>query len=172
MKKNGNKMTKDTIPQNFTMSLVLVDALPVLFFAASMVAAGFLLKSGLFLVGALLCLWAGAAKVIWKVIVVLKKRNIWWLFLQMRIVMPVGFLLMAAGLAANRKSVDFAALWSAAVSAPAVFFFAVGLLGMALMLVFAFRLDSSDVRANWLEQLTNGAAQAAFFVGILLLTLR
>ena len=42
--------------------------------------------------------------------------------------------------------------------------FAAGLLGMVLMTVFAFILDSADPRANWIEQLTNGVAQAAFFM--------
>ena len=35
--------------------------------------------------------------------------------------------------------------------------------------VFAARLDSADVRSNWIEQLTNAAAQAAIFTGILFL---
>lgn len=32
-----------------------------------------------------------------------------------------------------------------------------------------FTLDSSDARANWVEQLTNAAAQLCFFVGLLLM---
>ena len=34
---NKPKMTKDTIPENFTLSLAFVDALPVLFFGGSMI---------------------------------------------------------------------------------------------------------------------------------------
>ena len=34
-----------------------------------------------------------------------------------------------------------------------------------MMTVFAFILNSADPRANWIEQLTNGAAQTAFFIG-------
>ena len=89
---NKPKMTKDTIPENFTLSLAIVDALPVLFFGGSMILIGLLFGSPLFLIGAALCFWAGAAK-----------------------------------------------------------------------------LDSADVRSNWIEQLTNAIAQAAIFVGILLL---
>ena len=70
-------MTKDTVPENFTLSLALVDALPVLFFGGSMILIGLLFKSVLFMIGALLCFWAGAAKVVWKVIVVTKKKNVW-----------------------------------------------------------------------------------------------
>lgn len=165
------KMTKDTVPEDFTLALALVDALPVLFFGASMIVAGILFASGLFLFGAALCLFAGAAKVLWKIIVVLRRKNIWWLFLQMRILMPIGLVMMAAGVAFNRNCVDYSGIFRAAAEFPASVFFIAGFLGMALMTVFAFRLDSSDVKANWIEQLTNGIAQAAFFVGLLLVVL-
>ena len=79
---NKPKMTKDTIPENFTLSLAFVDSLPVLFFGGSMIVIGLLFGSPLFLIGAALCFWAGAAKVLWKIIVVTKKKNIWWMFLQ------------------------------------------------------------------------------------------
>lgn len=161
-------MTRNTIPEGFTLSLALVDALPVLFFGGNMILAGILLHSALFLVGAGLCFFAGAAKVIWKIIVVLQRKNIWWLFLQMRILMPIGMVLMIAGAATGRANADLSHFLRAAVSFPAAPFFAAGFLGMALMLFFAFRLDSSNVRANWIEQLTNGIAQAAFFIGLLL----
>ena len=69
---NKQGMTKDTIPENFTLSLALVDALPVLFFGGSMILIGLLFGSPLFLIGAALCFWAGAAKVLWKIIVLTK----------------------------------------------------------------------------------------------------
>ena len=163
------KITKDTVPEDFTLSLALVDALPVLFFGGSMILIALLFKSRLFLLGALLCFWAGAAKVLWKIIVVKKKKNSWWLFLQMRIVMPLGFALMLLSVILNRKTIRFAAVFAAVSSLPSVIFFALGLVGMVLMGVFASRLDSSDLRSNWIEQLTNTAAQAAIFIGILLL---
>ncbi|MDO4809343.1 MAG: hypothetical protein Q4A04_05205 [Eubacteriales bacterium] len=55
---NKPKMTKNTIPENFTLSLALVDALPVLFFGGSMILIGLLFGSPLFLIGAALCFWA------------------------------------------------------------------------------------------------------------------
>ena len=166
---NKPKMTKDTIPENFTLSLALVDALPVLFFGGSMILIGLPFGSPLFLIGAALCFWAGAAKVLWKIIVVTKKKNIWWMFLQMRIVMPLGFLLMILAVILNRNAINLSAVFAAVISLPSVLFFAVGVIGMVLMGVFAAKLDSADVRSNWIEQLTNGVAQAAIFVGILLL---
>lgn len=163
------KMTRETIPEGFTLTLALVDALPVLFFCASMMVIGRLFSSLLFLVGALLCFIAGAAKVLWKVIVVLKKKNIWFLFLQMRILMPIGFALMLISLIVNRSAISFAGIGAAFMSMPSLIFFTIGILGMLLMMIFAVKLDSSDVKANWIEQLTNGIAQAAFFIGLLLL---
>lgn len=163
------KMTKDTVPDGFTLSLVIVDALPVLFFGGSMILIGLLFRSVLFFAGAVLCFWAGAAKVVWKIIVVTRRKNVWWLFLQMRIVMPVGFALMLLSVLLNLKTIHLPAIWAAIMSLPSAVFFAVGVIGMLLMFIFASKLDSSDVRSNWIEQLTNAVAQAAFFAGILLL---
>ena len=162
-------MTKDTLPEDFTLGLAIVDALPVLLFGGSMIMIGLLFGSVLFLIGAALCFWAGAAKVLWKIIVVTKKKNVWWLFLQMRIVMPLGFALMLLAVILNLKAIRLTALLAAIISMPSAIFFAVGVLGMVLMGIFAAKLDSADVRSNWIEQLTNTAAQASFFVGILLL---
>ena len=166
------KMTKDTVPDDFTLSLAAVDALPVLFFGASIILIGLMFRNALFLVGAVLCFWAGAAKVLWKIIVVTKKKNIWWLFMQMRIVMPIGFALMLLAVIISRSTIDFSAVFAAVVSMPSVIFFAIGIIGMTLMGVFASKLDSSDLRSNWIEQLTNAAAQASVFTGILILFLK
>lgn len=163
------KMTKDMVPDDFSFSLALVDAFPVLFFGASMIVIGMRFSSRLFLTGALLCLASGAGKVLWKMIVALKKKNIWLLFIQMRILMPIGFALMMLSLIVNAGKISLESLTSAICSVPSVFFFGIGLAGMILMMVFAIKLDSSDARANWIEQLTNGIAQAAIFVGLLLL---
>ena len=168
-KRNRTKMTKDVIPEGFTITLALVDALPVLFFCASMIVISRFFVSPLFLIGALLCFFAGAAKVLWKVIVVLKKKNIWFLFLQMRILMPIGFALMGISLVVKHSEISLGGIGAAFMSMPSMIFFLIGILGMVLMMVFAAKLDSSDVKANWIEQLTNAIAQAAFFVGLLLL---
>lgn len=166
------KMTKDTVPDGFTLSLAAADALPVLFFGASIILIGLMFKNALFLIGAVLCFWAGAAKVVWKIIVAAKKKNIWWLFMQMRIVMPIGFVLMLLAVILSGNTIDLPTVFAAVVSMPSVIFFVIGMIGMTLMGVFAAKLDSSDVRSNWIEQLTNAAAQASVFTGILILFLK
>ena len=47
------KMTKDIVPEGFTMMLAFVDALPVIFFAGSMILIGQRFSSKLFMLGAL-----------------------------------------------------------------------------------------------------------------------
>ena len=161
------KMTKDIVPEGFTMRLALVDALPVIFFAGSMILIGQRFSSKLFMLGALLCLIGGMGKVLWKVIVVLKKKNVWPLFVQMRLLMPLGFLLMICSLIANADRISFDEIIKACVRFPSIICFVAGIAGMVLMTAFALCLDSSDVKANWVEQLVNGMAQCAFFFGIL-----
>lgn len=169
---NKPKMTKDTLPDDFTLSLAAVDALPVLFFGASIILIGLMFKNPLFLIGAVLCFWAGAAKVLWKIIVVTEKKNIWWLFMQMRVVMPLGFALMLLAVILSRNTIHLSAVLAAALSMQSVIFFAIGIIGMVLMGIFAAKLDSSALRSNWIEQLTNAAAQASVFAGILILFLK
>ena len=162
-------MTKDTLPEDFTLGLAIVDALPVLLFGGSIILVGLRFGSILFLIGAALCFWAGAAKVLWKIIVAARKKNIWWLFLQMRITMPIGFALILLAVILNLKAISLTAVLAAIISMPSAIFFIVGVLGMVLMGMFAAKLDPANVRSNWIEQLTNIAAQASFFIGILLL---
>lgn len=162
-------MTRDTIPVDFALGLAIVDALPVLLFGGSIILVGLRFGSILFLIGAALCFWAGAAKVLWKIIVVTRKKNVWWLFLQMRIAMPIGFALMLLAVILKLKAISLPVVLAAIISMPSVIFFAAGVLGMVLMGIFAAKLDSTNVRSNWIEQLTNTAAQASFFIGILLL---
>lgn len=167
--KKKERMTKDKVPEDFTLSLALVDAVPVIFFGANMLAIGSLFTSKLFILGALLCLFSGAVKVLWKIIVVLQKKNVWWMFMQMRILMPIGFLMMLISLFVNTDKVSFSGIVTGVSTFPSSIFFLVGAAGMVMMSVFAVKLDNSDLKSNWIEQFTNGISQIAFFIGLLCL---
>lgn len=169
MRKNRkNIITKDTIPEGFSVTLALVDLIPVVFFGLSALRLGGLLSSPLFMLGAALCLISGVVKVLWKLIAAVSQRNVWPMFVQMRILMPVGFLILLIALIGDRANLSGSAIFAGLTGFPACIFFLLGILGMVLMTVFAFRLDSSDPKANWLEQAVNGIAQACFFIGLLL----
>lgn len=169
MAKTGkNKMTKDTIPENFTVSMAAVDMIPVVFFGLSAIKVGSLFNSPLFVAGAVLCLASGLLKVLWKYIVAVYGKNVWPLFLQMRILMPAGFLILLIALITDRAKLDAGAILAGLTGFPGCVFFTLGAVGMVLMCVFALRLDSSDPKANWTEQAVNGAAQLCFFIGLML----
>lgn len=167
MKKN--KITKNTVPEGFSLGLALMDLVPVVLFGLSAIRIGQLLRSGLFLAGAAICLISGVLKVLWKLIAAVSRKNIWILFLQMRFLMPAGFAFLLAALVRDWASLNRAAILAKLLSFPACLFFAAGLAGMVLMTFLAFRLDSGDPRANWAEQTVNSLAQLCFFLGLLLL---
>ncbi len=167
-KKRNNKITKRTIPEGFSVSLALVDLIPVVCFGLSAVRIGSLFSSTLFMVGAGICLTSGVVKVLWKLVAAVSQKNIWSMFVQMRILMPVGFLVMLAALIVDRGNLSGKAIFAGLTGFPACIFFGLGILGMILMTIFALRLDSSDPRANWLEQGVNGIAQMCIFIGLLL----
>lgn len=174
MKKVDNEkkevfMNKDIVPDGFTLGLALFDALPVLFFGISAILLGYLFGSVLFVIGAVLCFAAGAAKVLWKIIVVLRKKNVWFLFIQMRILMPIGFLMMILAFFLAKDSMDLPWIMQAATESPVSVCFLLGILGMVLMGIFAFVLDSSDKKSNWIEQITNCIAQLMIMCGVILL---
>ena len=163
-----NKVTKESVPEGFTLSLAAVDAVPVVFFGINCFIIGMKFQSVLFMAGALMCLFGGSCKVIWKIIVSVCSKNIYPLFLQMRIWMPAGFLLMVISVLSRGTSV-FSGLMHSICSFPSALFFAAGAAGMILMGVFAVKLDNADVKSNWIEQITNGLSQIAVFAGLMFL---
>lgn len=155
-------------PEGFTVALALTDALPVFFFCGSCIVIGRLLDSVLFFIGAMLCLLGGSGKVLWKLIVAVGKEDVRWLFFQMRVLMLAGFALMILALILCRDRMSLQGILGRFLSFPSIIFFLIGIAGMVLMSVFAIKLDSGSAHSNRIEQLINGIAQAAIFVGLLL----
>lgn len=166
--KKKKRMTKNTVPQGFSVPMALVDLISVVFFGLSAVRAGSLFHSVLFVAGAVICLISGVVKVLWKLIAAVSQKNVWPMFVQMRVLMPLGLLTMLLALAVDRTRLDGAAMLAGLTRFPACIFFGLGALGMGTMLVFAFRRDSGDPKVNWQEQIINSAAQICFFTGLLL----
>lgn len=152
----------------FTLSLALVDALPVVFFGVAAAVLGWKLRSALFLVGAVVCLLAGAGKVLWKLLIALQGKDVALLGAQLRYLMPLGFVLMLAGALCADSAVRHA-LWAAALRLPSAALFVLAIVGLVAMIVCAKRFDRRDVRGNWIEQTINAAAQGCVLLGVLLL---
>ena len=162
-----NKITRDSVPEGFTVSLALVDFLPVLFFGGTGVVLGMILNNVLVEVCAAAAFLSGLIKVLWKIIVAVHCRNIWAMFVQMRIVMPAAFTLLVAGVICS-VAADSSGLSAAFTGMPQLAFFIAGAACLGLMMYFAFRLDSSDPKSNWLEQGINSVGQACIFAGVLI----
>lgn len=163
MEKKKNKY------EGFSLSMALVDAIPVIAFGASMIIIGMLFSSSLFIVGAVLCFFAGAAKVLWKILVATSGKDVKFLFMQMRYIMPCGFLIMILSLILNIKRVSLYSIFVAMFSIPSGIFFALWIIGMITMGVLAKKLDSSVAKNNWIEQCVNGVAQISLLIALLLL---
>jgi len=155
--------------EGFTLSLALVDALPVLFFGASCIMIGLIFKSPLFIIGACLSFIGGASKVSWKIILALKSKDIKILNKQFRYLMLGGFALIILSVILNIKRISLAAVGAALVGLPQAVFFALWFVGMVTMGVLAKKLDSSVAKNNWIEQCVNGVAQLCFLVGLIFL---
>ncbi len=165
-------MTKDTIPQDYTLGLALFDAIPVILFGLASWLLWKMTGSTVLLVGGVICFAAGMLKVLWKFIVVLQKKNVWPLFVQMRIGMPAGFMLILIGFIIACLAKDMSFFWSGLLHPTPILFVIIAALGTAAMIRCSAKLDPSDLKANWIEQICNTVAQGAFFISMLLVFFR
>ena len=154
--------------ETFTVQLAAVDALPVLFFGVAAVVLGLKLHSVLFFIGAILCLLAGAGKVLWKLLIALQGKDVPLLGAQLRYLMPLGFLLMILGAVFSDRA-QLKTLLQAAVQMPSALFFVLGILGLIGMILCAKKFDHHDVKGNWIEQIINAFAQGCVLLGVLFL---
>ena len=159
------QLNKARIPEGFTLALALVDTIPVLLFCGTAILFGTKIESSLFFLGAILAFIGGAGKVAWKLVIALAHKNMPWLGRQMRITMPIGFLLMLLGCILH-GSVAICIVTSLS-EMPSVVFMLIWLVCMCAMGYFAMHRDQTSVRDNWTEQLTNAVGQAALLLAIL-----
>lgn len=153
--------------QNFTVSLALFDALPVLFFCIGMFLIASRFHNLFFFIGIILCILAGCGKVLWKILVAAKGYDIHFLNQQLRILMPLGFFFIIVGLINGRNAINLTNLIHQIMSFPTCLFFGITIIGMICMSLFAFILDGSKAKSNWIEQITNAIAQGCFLLGVL-----
>ncbi len=95
---------------------------------------------------------SGLIKVLWKIIAALKKKNVWWMFVQMRIIFPIGFSMIFFGMIQGYKNYSNYIYSASFINK---LFFSLFILGMILMSVFAVSLDQMNPKSNWIEQITN-----------------
>lgn len=155
--------------EGFSLSLALFDALPVLLFGVSCVLLGMLFGSRLFVAGAVLCFSAGFMKVLWKIILALREKDVSILNRLFRYLMCAGFAIIILSVVLGAERISFPKVWSGISSFPSAMFFILWACGMAAMGVLGKKLDSSMARSNWIEQSVNCAAQLCLLLALLFL---
>lgn len=155
--------------EEFTLALALVDFIPVLAFgiAIIMISAGF--NSKLFLIGAIISLLAGVFKVLWKLILGTKKKDIKWLnkcFLPMQ---SGGWLIMLLGIICNLGKINFANLLAAVTGMPQLIFFLLWFCLMGAMVWYKKnRFERYSAKKNWTAEIINSCAQICLLVAVIL----
>ena len=154
--------------EGFTVGLALVDAIPVLSFAVSMLIIAGRFDSPLFLLGADLCVLGGCCKVSWKLILGIAKKDLRWLNNPFVPMMAGGFLMILLALILNLRKIDAAAVAAAVTGFPSLLFF---LAWIGLMCFMGWyrknRFQNDNARANWTAQIINAVGQTCLLLGIL-----
>lgn len=158
----------DSVPEGFTLSMALMDCVPVAFFCVSAGVLATRFDSTLFRVGVVLVVLAGVLKVSWKLVLALARRDVRFLNRQMRYLMPAGFVLALVSLVVDRAKWSPASVLAHVTAMPSLPLLVAGLAGMSLMGWFARHLDGRDAKANWREQAVNGISQLCIMLAIVL----
>lgn len=149
------------------MSLALADLIPeVLFLGIGLTAAK---KTGSVpvLLGGVLCVCAGLMKALWKMQLALRGTDRRLLPVLFRILMPAGFLMMAAGFIASGSRARL--LIQNMLQGAAFPFFLAGCAGLTAMIFFMVKVKQrTSVRGNWAEEWTNIFMQGMFLISMLL----
>ena len=165
-------MNRDSLPEDYTLGLAAFDAVPVILFGLASRLLARMTGSVLVLLGGVICFVSGMLKVLWKFLVVLRRKNVWPLFVQMRIGMPAGFMVMLAGLVAcllKKDRRERAAIGKAVLRPAPLFFLLLSAAGIGAMIFCGKKLDSAQAKANWIEQGCNTAAQESFLAAMALI---
>lgn len=154
--------------EGFTLGLALVDAIPVLSFGISMVIIASRFHSPLFMIGAVLSVFAGCCKVAWKLVLGIWKKDLRWLnkpFLPLQI---TGFGFILGSLLTSLGKINWAGLGAAIFSFPSILLFAAWIALMCFMGWYRKnKFKNDDAHSNWTAQIINAVGQTCLLLGIL-----
>lgn len=154
--------------EGFTLSLALLDFVPVAAFGVAVVIVAVAFNSPLFLAGAIISLAAGMCKVLWKLILGSSGKDVKWLNKGFVPAQSAGFLLMLVAAVLNIKRINFAVLGAAVTGMPQLVFFIAwaGLLS-AMVWYKKNRFECYSARANWTAEIINSVGQCSLLAAVL-----
>ena len=154
--------------EGFTLSLALVDAIPVLSFGISMVIIAGRFNSPIFMIGATLSVLAGCCKVAWKLLLGLAKKDLRWLNKPFVPMQAAGFLLMLVSFVLGFSKINWSGVLSSIISMPSVLFFLAWVALMGVMVWYRKnKFKNDDAHSNWTAQIINAVGQTCLLLGIL-----
>ncbi len=154
--------------EGFTVTLALVDGIPVLLFGGSMILVAEKFGHPLFIIGAVISTLAGCCKVAWKLILGIWQKDFKWLNKPFVPMQATGFLLMLISFILGFGRISWSGVLRGVIRFPALLFF-LGWLGLMCFMGWfrKNRFSNQDAKANWTAQLVNCLGQACLLLGIL-----
>lgn len=163
--KNGGK-------EGFTLGLALMDAIPCIAFGIDMSLLAKPLSSPLFLLGAVVSLFAGLAMVFYKIMLAVFKKDYPVCKKIMPIGMTIGWLTMIIAAVINSSKINLGAIWKAVSTAPAVIFFIAGIVAfIAFFTYFKTKFNADSAKDNWVEEILNAITQVCILLGVVFATM-
>lgn len=154
--------------KGFTISLALVDAIPVLSFGISMIIIAGRFDSPLFMLGAALSVLAGCCKVAWKLVLGIWKKDLRWLNKPFVPMQATGFMLMLISFVIGFSKINWCAVGRAVFRFPSILFFIVWVGMMSFMGWFRKnKFKNDDAKSNWTAQIINAIGQICLLLGVL-----
>ena len=154
--------------EGFTLSLALVDAIPVLSFGISMVIIAGRFHSTVFMIGAALSVLAGCCKVAWKLVLGIAKKDLKWLNKPFVPMQAAGFMLMLVSLLLGFSKIHWSGVLSAVAGFPSSLFFTAWIGFMFAMSWYRkHKFRREDAHSNWTAQIINAVGQTCLLLGIL-----
>ena len=153
--------------EGFTVSMALVDAIPVLLFAASATILGSRFDSPLFITAVILMTLNSIRKVLWKLILGIKKKDIsafnkYFLPIQMTCM-----LLMIVSVVLGHKNIVWAGVLTQITSMPNMIFYILFFIMMIVMIWHKKVKFKNTAKDNWTAQFINMAAQLFLLLGLI-----
>lgn len=153
--------------EGFTVTMALMDAVPVLCFGISMILTALRFGSPLFIAGAAVSTLAGCGKVAWKLILGLKQRNVVWLNRYFVPTQAAGFLMMLVSFGLGFRRIRWGSVLAAVTGFPAAVFFLLWLCGMGTMGWYRKNRFDNSPKANWTAQSINCVTQLSLLLALI-----
>ena len=154
--------------KDYTLGLVLFDNIPVVLFLLSGLLICTHFDSRLFLASVVAMFIGGTCKVMWKLLVVTKQKDIGALTKAFRVLMFGGFGLMVISVLLRIRQGVLSGLIRGFTTMPSMLLFIIGIAGMCVMGYLGRHMDTS-ARSNWIEEAVNTVSQLAILIGLLML---